>query len=121
MPHYAVCYTTYRRWSRLGEMGSIMDQRFWSRNPFDQSFSLTLADRGIPEPGPPTKRLKVEGAPTPGESKMAASGMIDPTKRAKYPVVLSDALLGKPSRETYTGVRCKQAQACFLSLSLFHG
>ncbi|KAK3695478.1 RNA polymerase II transcription elongation factor-domain-containing protein [Podospora appendiculata] len=36
---------------------------------------------------------------------MAASGAIDPTKAGKYPVILSDALLGKPSKETYTGVR----------------
>ncbi|AEO65077.1 uncharacterized protein THITE_2111676 [Thermothielavioides terrestris NRRL 8126] len=36
---------------------------------------------------------------------MAASGIIDPTKAGKYPVILSDALLGKPSKETYTGIR----------------
>ncbi|KAM7205590.1 hypothetical protein V8F33_000916 [Rhypophila sp. PSN 637] len=39
---------------------------------------------------------------------MAAKGpgsVIDPTKAAKYPIILSDALLGKPSKETYTGVR----------------
>ncbi|KAK4125019.1 hypothetical protein N657DRAFT_689390 [Parathielavia appendiculata] len=36
---------------------------------------------------------------------MAASGLIDPTKPGKYPVILSDALLGKPSKETYTGIR----------------
>ncbi|KAK0628177.1 RNA polymerase II transcription elongation factor-domain-containing protein [Bombardia bombarda] len=36
---------------------------------------------------------------------MAASGMIDPTKAGKYPIILSDALLGKPSKETYTAVR----------------
>jgi len=37
-----------------------------------------------------------------------AQGIIDPTKPGKYPIVLSDALLGKPSKESYTGVRCKQ-------------
>lgn len=37
---------------------------------------------------------------------MATQGStIDPTKAAKYPIILSDALLGKPSKETYTGVR----------------
>ncbi|KAL2263625.1 hypothetical protein VTK26DRAFT_5888 [Humicola hyalothermophila] len=36
---------------------------------------------------------------------MAATGVIDPTKPGKYPVILSDELLGKPSQETYTGVR----------------
>ncbi|OIW31175.1 hypothetical protein CONLIGDRAFT_303139 [Coniochaeta ligniaria NRRL 30616] len=36
---------------------------------------------------------------------MAAASMVDPTKAAKYPVVLSDALLGKASKETYTGIR----------------
>ncbi|KAL1882085.1 hypothetical protein VTK73DRAFT_2494 [Phialemonium thermophilum] len=35
----------------------------------------------------------------------AAQGIIDPTKPGKYPVILSDALLGKPSSETYTGIR----------------
>jgi hypothetical protein len=39
-------------------------------------------------------------------------GMASPTKAAKYPVVLSDALLGKPSKETYTGIRCKP-KLCF--------
>jgi len=37
----------------------------------------------------------------------APSGSIDPTKPAKYPIILSDALLGKSSKEAYTGVRCK--------------
>ncbi|KAK4102060.1 hypothetical protein N658DRAFT_495407 [Parathielavia hyrcaniae] len=36
---------------------------------------------------------------------MAASGLIDPTKAGKYPVILSDALLGKTSKETYGGIR----------------
>ncbi|KAK4145388.1 RNA polymerase II transcription elongation factor-domain-containing protein [Dichotomopilus funicola] len=36
---------------------------------------------------------------------MAAQGLLDPTKTGKYPVILSDALLGKSSKETYTGVR----------------
>ncbi|KAK4189238.1 RNA polymerase II transcription elongation factor-domain-containing protein [Podospora australis] len=30
---------------------------------------------------------------------------IDPTKAGKYPVILSPELLGKPSKETYTGIR----------------
>ncbi|ORY67303.1 RNA polymerase II transcription elongation factor-domain-containing protein, partial [Pseudomassariella vexata] len=36
---------------------------------------------------------------------MSLAGMIDPTKYGKYPVILSDALLGKKSKEVYTGVR----------------
>ncbi|GAB1312121.1 hypothetical protein MFIFM68171_02331 [Madurella fahalii] len=36
---------------------------------------------------------------------MAAAGLIDPTKPGRYPVILSDALLGKPSKEAYTGIR----------------
>lgn len=36
-----------------------------------------------------------------------AEGVIDPTKVGKYRVVLSDALLGKESKEVYTGIRCK--------------
>lgn len=32
---------------------------------------------------------------------------IDWDKPGKYPVVLSDALLGKSTNNTYTGVRCK--------------
>ena len=35
-----------------------------------------------------------------------ASGSIDVDKPGKYPIVLSDALLGKPSKEVYTGIRC---------------
>ncbi|XDG07632.1 hypothetical protein ABKA04_007247 [Annulohypoxylon sp. FPYF3050] len=34
-----------------------------------------------------------------------AAGIVDPTKAGKYPVVLSDALLGKDSKEVFTGVR----------------
>lgn len=41
-------------------------------------------------------------------SASTAQGIIDPTKPGKYPIVLSDALLGKPSKESYTGIRCKQ-------------
>ena len=41
-------------------------------------------------------------------SAMASAGLLDPTKAGKYPVILSDALLGKESSEAYTGVRCKQ-------------
>lgn len=36
---------------------------------------------------------------------MASAGLLDPTKAGKYPVVLSDALMGKDSSEVYTGVR----------------
>jgi len=32
---------------------------------------------------------------------------IDMEKAGKYPIVLSDALLGKTSKETYTGIRCQ--------------
>lgn len=38
---------------------------------------------------------------------MAAFPAIDIDKPGKYPIVLSDALLGKTSKEVYTGVRCK--------------
>ncbi|KAI1824329.1 RNA polymerase II transcription elongation factor-domain-containing protein [Xylaria intraflava] len=34
-----------------------------------------------------------------------AAGIVDPTKAGKYRVVLSDALLGKDSKELYTGIR----------------
>ncbi|KAI1654654.1 RNA polymerase II transcription elongation factor-domain-containing protein [Daldinia decipiens] len=34
-----------------------------------------------------------------------AAGIVDPTKAGKYPVVLSDALLGKDPKEVFTGVR----------------
>ena len=40
-------------------------------------------------------------------SSSGAGLPIDPTKPGKYPVILSDALLGKPSKEAYTGVRCE--------------
>ncbi|KAI1397685.1 RNA polymerase II transcription elongation factor-domain-containing protein [Hypoxylon fuscum] len=33
------------------------------------------------------------------------AGIVDPTKAGKYPVVLSDALLGKDPKEIFTGVR----------------
>jgi hypothetical protein len=35
------------------------------------------------------------------------SGAIDLDKLAKYPIVLSDALLGKGSKEIFTSIRCK--------------
>jgi len=35
-----------------------------------------------------------------------AAGFIDLDTPGKYPIVLSDALLGKTSTETYTGIRC---------------
>ena len=44
--------------------------------------------------------------------------LVDPTKAGKYPIVLSDELLGKPSTETFTGVRCKQTTSRAM-LSLF--
>ncbi|KAI1495447.1 RNA polymerase II transcription elongation factor-domain-containing protein [Biscogniauxia marginata] len=34
-----------------------------------------------------------------------AAGIVDPTKAGKYPVILSDALLGKDPKEVFTGVR----------------
>ncbi|KAI1392269.1 RNA polymerase II transcription elongation factor-domain-containing protein [Hypoxylon trugodes] len=34
-----------------------------------------------------------------------AAGIVDPTKAGKYPVVLSDALLGKDPKDIFTGVR----------------
>lgn len=34
-------------------------------------------------------------------------GVVDPTKPAKYPVILSDALLGKSPKEILTAIRCK--------------
>ncbi|KAH8662284.1 RNA polymerase II transcription elongation factor-domain-containing protein [Xylariales sp. PMI_506] len=40
-----------------------------------------------------------------GRKEMASPGIIDPTKVGRYPVVLSDALLGKKSKEVYTGVK----------------
>ncbi|KAK3905019.1 RNA polymerase II transcription elongation factor-domain-containing protein [Staphylotrichum tortipilum] len=36
---------------------------------------------------------------------MAAPGVLDPTKPGQYPVILSDELMGKTSKETYTGIR----------------
>jgi len=36
---------------------------------------------------------------------MAAPGILDPTKPGQYPVVLSDELLGKASKGTYSGIR----------------
>jgi hypothetical protein len=35
-----------------------------------------------------------------------ATGSIDVDKPGKYPIVLSDALLGKMSKEVFTGIRC---------------
>lgn len=43
---------------------------------------------------------------------MAAAGFIDPTKAGKYPVILSDALLGKKPNEVYTAMRCKHPTFC---------
>jgi len=36
---------------------------------------------------------------------MAAPAPVDPTKPGKYPVILSDELLGKTSKESFTGIR----------------
>lgn len=36
----------------------------------------------------------------------AMSQVIDPTKAGKYPVVLSDALLGGPAQNVFTNIRC---------------
>jgi hypothetical protein len=38
-----------------------------------------------------------------------ATGSVDLYQPGKYPIVLSDALLGKTSKEVYTGLRCIQA------------
>ncbi|KAJ0123398.1 hypothetical protein J7T55_011863 [Diaporthe amygdali] len=38
-------------------------------------------------------------------SSAAPPGVVDPTKPKSYPVILSDALLGKPSKETLTAIR----------------
>jgi hypothetical protein len=46
---------------------------------------------------------------------MAAAGLVDPTKAGRYPVVLSDALLGKKQGDVYTALRCKPALALSLS------
>ena len=35
-----------------------------------------------------------------------AAGTIDVDKPGKYPIVLSDALLGKVAKDVYTGIRC---------------
>jgi len=36
-----------------------------------------------------------------------AAEMVDPTVSEQYPVVLSDALLGKASKDVFTGIRCR--------------
>ncbi|KAL2142429.1 hypothetical protein VTI28DRAFT_1138 [Corynascus sepedonium] len=36
---------------------------------------------------------------------MAAQGVLDPTKAGQYPVILSDALLGKSSKDAFTGIK----------------
>ena len=40
-------------------------------------------------------------------SSAAPPGVIDPTKPKSYPVILSDALLGKSSKEALTAIRCE--------------
>lgn len=42
-----------------------------------------------------------------------AKELIDPTKPARYPIVLSDALLGKTPTEVLTGVRCKESSSLY--------
>lgn len=34
------------------------------------------------------------------------NGLIDPTKTGKYPVILSDTLLGRTQKDVFTAVRC---------------
>lgn len=45
-------------------------------------------------------------------SAMAAAatppGVVDPTKPAKYPIILSDALLGKSPKEILTALKCER-------------
>jgi hypothetical protein len=36
-----------------------------------------------------------------------AGGSVDISVPGKYPIVLSDALLGKGSKESFTSIRCK--------------
>lgn len=38
--------------------------------------------------------------------KAAGNGLIDPTKTGKYPVILSDTLLGRTQKDVFTAVRC---------------
>lgn len=41
---------------------------------------------------------------------LATSGAgMDPLKQGNYPIILSDALLGKASKETVSGIRCKSS------------
>jgi hypothetical protein len=47
-----------------------------------------------------------------------AAGSVDIDKPGKYPIVLSDALLGKASKEVYTGVRCTRRVKCILKKGL---
>lgn len=43
-------------------------------------------------------------------------GVVDPTKPAKYPVILSDALLGKSSpKEILTALKCGSLSSSFLA------
>jgi hypothetical protein len=41
-----------------------------------------------------------------GRSPIMAD-LIDPTTKGNYPVILGVGLLGKPSNEIFTGIRCK--------------
>lgn len=34
------------------------------------------------------------------------NGLVDPTRTGKYPVLLSDTLLGRTQKDVFTGVRC---------------
>lgn len=35
------------------------------------------------------------------------NGLVDPTKTGKYPVLLSDTLLGRTQKDVFTSVRCE--------------
>lgn len=44
-----------------------------------------------------------------------AAASIDVDQPAKYPIVLSDALLGKASKDLYTSIRCQSEFRTLLS------
>ena len=35
------------------------------------------------------------------------AGVVDPTVNGNYPIILGDGLLGKPSNDIFTGIRCE--------------
>lgn len=50
---------------------------------------------------------------SPLSTLLATSGAdMDPPKHGNYPIILSDALLGKASKETVSGIRCKFLFSC---------